>query len=226
MIGCRLGPIACPNDAHSQHAMVDRCICRAFLMNSCSMLAEHIQGHLSSTHTQWCLPWAAAVSEADRNYMREALELAKRGLGHTHPNPAVGCVLVKDGQVGGCWSPMSAALAGCSSCAVHVAGYLGTSCGTSQTHACCTCMWHICFHSRWWAEASTQRQACLMLRCTRCGEQATQPRAPPHTSPWSRVTIMGAHRPAAARWCRQGWPGWVEGGAGRGAYAWAFVQGW
>lgn len=33
--------------------------------------------------------------------MRQALELARRGLGHTHPNPAVGCVIVKDGQVAG-----------------------------------------------------------------------------------------------------------------------------
>ena len=33
--------------------------------------------------------------------MRQALELAKQGLGHTFPNPAVGCVIVKDGQVVG-----------------------------------------------------------------------------------------------------------------------------
>jgi pyrimidine deaminase RibD-like protein len=31
--------------------------------------------------------------------MLQALELAKRGLGETEPNPAVGCVIVKDGQV-------------------------------------------------------------------------------------------------------------------------------
>lgn len=31
--------------------------------------------------------------------MLDALNLAKRGLGHTFPNPAVGCVIVKDGQV-------------------------------------------------------------------------------------------------------------------------------
>lgn len=30
--------------------------------------------------------------------MRQALELAKRALGKTHPNPAVGCVLVRDGK--------------------------------------------------------------------------------------------------------------------------------
>jgi len=37
--------------------------------------------------------------EADRQHMQAALALARRGLGNTWPNPAVGCVLVKDGQV-------------------------------------------------------------------------------------------------------------------------------
>ncbi|MBQ1550027.1 MAG: bifunctional diaminohydroxyphosphoribosylaminopyrimidine deaminase/5-amino-6-(5-phosphoribosylamino)uracil reductase RibD, partial [Clostridia bacterium] len=32
-------------------------------------------------------------------YMRRALELAKRGEGHVSPNPMVGCVIVKDGRV-------------------------------------------------------------------------------------------------------------------------------
>src|SRR5580704_7553179 len=31
--------------------------------------------------------------------MRAALGLARRGLGHTWPNPAVGCVIVRDGRV-------------------------------------------------------------------------------------------------------------------------------
>lgn len=39
------------------------------------------------------------VSEADRQFMRRALELAARGVGKTDPNPAVGCVIVKDGHV-------------------------------------------------------------------------------------------------------------------------------
>lgn len=33
--------------------------------------------------------------------MRQALDLAKRALGQTYPNPAVGCVVVKDGAVVG-----------------------------------------------------------------------------------------------------------------------------
>lgn len=38
---------------------------------------------------------------SDEQFMREALKLAKRGLGRTHPNPAVGCVLVRRGRVVG-----------------------------------------------------------------------------------------------------------------------------
>ena len=42
----------------------------------------------------------AATGEArDREHMRAALSLARRGLGNTWPNPAVGCVLVRDGRV-------------------------------------------------------------------------------------------------------------------------------
>lgn len=37
----------------------------------------------------------------DPDHMAHALRLAARGLGNTWPNPAVGCVLVKDGQVVG-----------------------------------------------------------------------------------------------------------------------------
>ena len=37
----------------------------------------------------------------DEAHMRAALALARRGLGSTWPNPAVGCVLVRDGRVVG-----------------------------------------------------------------------------------------------------------------------------
>lgn len=36
---------------------------------------------------------------ADREYMAEALQLARRGLYTTAPNPRVGCVLVRDGKI-------------------------------------------------------------------------------------------------------------------------------
>src|SRR5262245_26053004 len=38
-------------------------------------------------------------SEADREYMAQALRLAANGQYDTKPNPTVGCVLVKDGRV-------------------------------------------------------------------------------------------------------------------------------
>ncbi len=37
----------------------------------------------------------------DRHYMQRALELAQRGLGYVSPNPLVGCVIVRDGEVVG-----------------------------------------------------------------------------------------------------------------------------
>ena len=37
--------------------------------------------------------------EIDVKYMRHALELAKKGEGRTAPNPMVGCVVVKDGEI-------------------------------------------------------------------------------------------------------------------------------
>lgn len=38
-------------------------------------------------------------SAEDHGYMARALELARRGIGHTRPNPMVGAVLVKHGQI-------------------------------------------------------------------------------------------------------------------------------
>ena len=40
-------------------------------------------------------------SAADHEFMARALRLAERGLYTTDPNPRVGCVLVRDGQVVG-----------------------------------------------------------------------------------------------------------------------------
>ena len=37
----------------------------------------------------------------DARHMDRALELGRRGLGNTGPNPAVGCILVRDGAVVG-----------------------------------------------------------------------------------------------------------------------------
>ena len=40
-------------------------------------------------------------SVLDAHYMARAIELARKGLYTTHPNPRVGCVIVRDGQVVG-----------------------------------------------------------------------------------------------------------------------------
>ncbi|MEM8753089.1 MAG: bifunctional diaminohydroxyphosphoribosylaminopyrimidine deaminase/5-amino-6-(5-phosphoribosylamino)uracil reductase RibD [Pseudomonadota bacterium] len=42
---------------------------------------------------------SAAAVEADRRWMAAALALARRGLGRVWPNPAVGCVIVRDGRL-------------------------------------------------------------------------------------------------------------------------------
>src|SRR5471032_1389722 len=41
------------------------------------------------------------MTAQDRDHMRAAVALARRGLGSTWPNPSVGCVIVRDGRVVG-----------------------------------------------------------------------------------------------------------------------------
>ena len=41
----------------------------------------------------------AQFNDDDCAYMQTALALARRGLGQVHPNPAVGCVIVKDNHI-------------------------------------------------------------------------------------------------------------------------------
>ena len=54
--------------------------------------------------SQRAKPAQSADPRIDRRWMKEALELAARGLNTTDPNPRVGCVLIKDGKfVGGGW---------------------------------------------------------------------------------------------------------------------------
>ena len=54
--------------------------------------------------SQSAKPAQSADPRIDRRWMKEALELAARGLNTTDPNPRVGCVLIKDGKfVGGGW---------------------------------------------------------------------------------------------------------------------------
>ena len=46
-----------------------------------------------SKHSQW--------SATDRKFMRYALELAAQARGHTSPNPMVGAVIVREGEIVG-----------------------------------------------------------------------------------------------------------------------------
>lgn len=41
------------------------------------------------------------MSDLDKGYMTEALRLAEEGLGRVAPNPSVGCIIVKDGEIVG-----------------------------------------------------------------------------------------------------------------------------
>jgi len=47
------------------------------------------------------LPELGAITSEDREYMQQAINLAKTAAGKTHPNPIVGAVIVKDGDVVG-----------------------------------------------------------------------------------------------------------------------------
>lgn len=58
---------------------------------------DTVHGSMSVRHI---MRPTCSISSDDRKHMRHALDLAKRGLGKTHPNPAVGCVILNHGKVG------------------------------------------------------------------------------------------------------------------------------
>ena len=47
----------------------------------------------------WKLGGSDFFMQKKEEYMKRALELARKGEGHTSPNPMVGCVVVKDGRI-------------------------------------------------------------------------------------------------------------------------------
>ena len=47
----------------------------------------------------WKLEGSDFFMQEKEEYMKRALELARKGEGHTSPNPMVGCVVVKDGRI-------------------------------------------------------------------------------------------------------------------------------
>jgi len=48
-----------------------------------------------------CIETKAATMISSIEYMQHAIRLAKKGLYTTDPNPSVGCVIVKDGDIVG-----------------------------------------------------------------------------------------------------------------------------
>ena len=50
---------------------------------------------MSNAYSGCTMTW----TDAQRDYMRRAIEVAEKGRGQVRPNPLVGCVLVKDGKV-------------------------------------------------------------------------------------------------------------------------------
>src|SRR6185437_2136784 len=66
-------------------------------------IAISARRRISANSSAAFAPTPTATIEAmnDAPFMRAALNLARRGLGTVWPNPAVGCVIVRDGEVVG-----------------------------------------------------------------------------------------------------------------------------
>jgi pyrimidine deaminase RibD-like protein/RNA-binding protein YhbY len=66
---------------------------RAQAFQSCSRISRH--GSISHQRALYSSTFVLnAVTKEDREFLDQAIAYAKVGLGHTYPNPAVGCVLV------------------------------------------------------------------------------------------------------------------------------------
>jgi diaminohydroxyphosphoribosylaminopyrimidine deaminase/5-amino-6-(5-phosphoribosylamino)uracil reductase len=64
------------------------------------------EGHGGAKRPCWDDPWATrlrgfsvSVNEKDERFLERALELAENGRGRTSPNPVVGAVIVRDGEI-------------------------------------------------------------------------------------------------------------------------------
>ncbi len=66
----------------------------------------------------------SGFSRADREYMARAIQLARQGLYTTQPNPRVGCVIVRDGEIVGEGFHLRAGEAHAEVNALHMAGDL------------------------------------------------------------------------------------------------------
>ena len=69
---------------------------RSFSLKSSSTQQNNINDDKSTKTILSTIPGSTnEIAKCDINYMNEALDAAKLGLGNTYPNPAVGCVLVE-----------------------------------------------------------------------------------------------------------------------------------
>jgi len=79
-----------------------------------------------------------SLSEVDKAYLAAAIELAREGLFTTTPNPRVGCVLVKDGEVIGRGAHMRAGGPHAEAVAIADAGALAQgACAYVSLEPCC-----------------------------------------------------------------------------------------
>eukprot|EP00980_Cylindrotheca_fusiformis_P017504 scaffold5490_cov125-Cylindrotheca_fusiformis.AAC.21 len=69
---------------------------RSFQRSTVSHRIHHsIHRIIGTCYSTTSTTYLSALSEKDETFLFQALEHAKSGLGHTYPNPAVGCVLVR-----------------------------------------------------------------------------------------------------------------------------------
>jgi hypothetical protein len=90
------------------HAMINAVLPNPCIMQLCSFNSsvKSPGAFVNNKHrTRRCVVrvsmHADSATQKDVEYMKLAIQLARRALGHTSPNPMVGCVIVKDGNIVG-----------------------------------------------------------------------------------------------------------------------------
>ena len=76
-------------------------------MDNSSVVAQPDNSDIANTHknllpsVENSLPLETVGTDFDRRMMQRCLELARQATGRTSPNPLVGAVIVKDGEIVG-----------------------------------------------------------------------------------------------------------------------------
>jgi len=76
-----------------------RCVKKAPMISCSQRFSSHQRAIPSTVHLRGERSLEGTTDLADRFYMREALRLARRGLGRVNPNPMVGTLVVKEGKI-------------------------------------------------------------------------------------------------------------------------------